>query len=173
MTAVRVLVAYGTKNGSTAEIAGWIAEALRERGVEADVRPAGDVPDTDPYDAVILGAGLYAGRWQHDAVRFVRRHRTRLARQPVWLFSSGPLDDSATDGNLPAPPGVTRLADRIDARAHITFGGRLVKGARGFIARQILRQGRGGDFRDRERIRAWAHSVADELLRAGAGGAVV
>ncbi|MEU6849430.1 flavodoxin domain-containing protein [Actinacidiphila alni] len=168
MTAIRVLVVYGTKNGSTAEIAEWTAEALRDRGVEADARSAADDPDPGSYDAVIVGAGLYAGRWRRDAARFVRRHQKQLGRQPVWLFSSGPLDDSAAVGDLPAPAGVVRLADRIDARTHIIFGGRLNDGARGFIARQILRQGRGGDFRDRARIREWAHAVADELLRTGA-----
>ncbi|MFF6961500.1 flavodoxin domain-containing protein [Streptomyces sp. NPDC008317] len=172
MKTIRVLVAYGTRNGSTAEIAEWIGEALRERGIAADVRAAGGVKDVGAYDAVILGAGVYAGRWQRDAVRLARRQRARLAHRPVWLFSSGPLDSSAAAGDLPATPAVTRLADRIDARAHVTFGGRLTDGARGYVARQILQQGRGGDFRDPERIRAWARSVAEEL-REGAGTVVI
>jgi menaquinone-dependent protoporphyrinogen oxidase len=48
----------------------------------------------------------------------------------------------------------------------MTFGGRLAEGAQGFIARQILKQGKGGDFRDREQIRTWARGIATELTRA-------
>lgn len=159
----RVLIAYGTKNGSTAEIAEWLAQVLRERHVQADTRLAAEVDDLGPYDAVLLGGGLYAGRWQRDATRFARRHRGALGRRPVWLFSSGPLDSSAAERDIPPAPGVARIATRLDARGHATFGGRLVEGARGFIARQILKQGKGGDFRDREQITAWAQSIAAEL----------
>jgi menaquinone-dependent protoporphyrinogen oxidase len=163
MTAQRILVAYGTRNGSTAEIGQWIAQALRERHLEAEALPAAEVRDIGSYDAVLLGAGVYAGRWQRDAVRFARRHRRTLERLPVWLFSSGPLDASAAERDIPPPPGAARIAARLDARGHVTFGGRLAEGAQGFIARQILKSGRGGDFRDRERIRDWAHTVAAEL----------
>jgi menaquinone-dependent protoporphyrinogen oxidase len=63
---------------------------------------------------------------------------------------------------------VARIVARLDARDHVTFGGRLSERARGFIARQILQQGKGGDFRDREQIRAWAHDIAAELTAADA-----
>ncbi|NBM19813.1 flavodoxin domain-containing protein [Streptomyces sp. GC420] len=161
--APRVLVAYGTKNGSTAEIAEWIARALRERQVDAEARPAAEVGDVAPYDAVLLGGGLYAGRWPREAVRFARRHRKQLSVCPVWLFSSGPLDPSADERDIPPAPAVARIATRLDARGHATFGGRLAEGAGGFIARQLLKQGKGGDFRDRARIEEWAHGIATEL----------
>ncbi|WP_127361104.1 flavodoxin domain-containing protein [Actinacidiphila soli] len=166
MTAQRVLIAYGTKNGSTAEIAEWIAEELREQGIDTDVRSAAAVRDIAPYDAVVLGAGLYAGGWQCDAARFARQHRQALTQRPVWLFSSGPLDASATEREIPPARGVARIIARLDARDHVTFGGRLTEGAEGFIARQILQQGKGGDFRDREQVRTWAHDIAAELTPA-------
>jgi menaquinone-dependent protoporphyrinogen oxidase len=159
----RVLVAHGTKNGSTGEIAEWIGAALRDSGFTAEVRPAGEVDDLTPYDAVVLGGALYSGRWHRDAVRFARRHRKSLARRPVWLFSSGPLDASANERDIPPTSGVARIATRVEARGHATFGGRLVEGAAGPIARQILRSGRGGDYRDPEQVRAWGRSVAAEL----------
>lgn len=165
MTAPRVLVAYGSRNGSTAELARWIGEALTEAGLRADVRPAGDVASVADYDAVVLGSGLYAGRWLREPVRFARRHRRALLDRPVWLFSSGPLDSSASAGDddrLPVRAAV-KVADRLDAQEHVTFGGRLVAGARGFLARQLLAKGRGGDFRDRARVHVWATRVATEI----------
>ncbi|MER6032963.1 flavodoxin domain-containing protein [Streptomyces sp. NPDC001835] len=159
----RVLVAYGSTNGSTARIAETVAGVLREAGLAAEARPAGSVPGVVPYDAVVVGGALYAGRWQKNARRFVRRHRRDLAGRPVWFFSSGPLDPSASARDIPPEAGVRRAMDRVDAREHITFGGCLEEGAKGWIARMILREGRGGDFRDFPAIEAWAAEVAAEL----------
>ncbi|WP_328460596.1 flavodoxin domain-containing protein [Streptomyces sp. NBC_00448] len=160
----RVLVAYASKNGSTAQIAEWIGARLRERGLEVEVRAARGTPDCSYYTAVVLGSGLYERRWLRDAVRFVRRHRHELLKVPVWLFSSGPLDGAAGVREIPPVERVARLAERVDSAEHVTFGGRLAEGAGGLVARQLLAQGKGGDFRDRDRIVRWADHIADELL---------
>lgn len=158
-----VLVAYGTTNGATAEIAEAVAEVLRKEGLTAESLPAGTVADIAPYDAVVVGGALYTGRWHKDARRFVRRHRKALADMPVWFFSSGPLDTSASERDIPAVPGVERAVNALDVNGHVTFGGRLEEGAKGRVARMILRSGKGGDFRDFDAIRAWAAQVAGEL----------
>jgi menaquinone-dependent protoporphyrinogen oxidase len=160
MTAAKVLVAYATKNGGTAGIADWIGRALTDAGATADVRPAAEVQDLHGYTAVVLGSGLYAGRWLRDATRFTRRHRAELRTLPVWLFSSGPLDSSAAERDIPPVSGALRIADGLDAVEHVTFGGRLVPGARGLIARLILSKGKGGDYRDPHQVRAWARRIA-------------
>lgn len=162
----RILVAYGSKYGSTAELAGWIAEELRAQRVLVDLLDAADVTQVSGYDAVILGGAVYAGRWQRDAVQCARRHRADLNRLPVWLFSSGPLDRSAAGKELPPPPAVARIAVRLDAMDHVTFGGCLTESARGFVARQILSKGLGGDFRDEAAVRDFARAVGREVLHA-------
>ncbi|MBQ0825951.1 flavodoxin domain-containing protein [Streptomyces tagetis] len=165
----RVLVAYGTTNGSTARIAETVADVLRDRGVDAVAEPAGSVADVTPYRAVVIGGALYGGRWHRDARRLVRRHRRELAARPVWLFSSGPLDFSAGRREIPPVPGVRRAAARLDAVEHVTFGGCLEDGARGRMARMILKDGRGGDFRDFGAIERWAAHIADRLTVARSG----
>ncbi|MFC4907020.1 flavodoxin domain-containing protein [Actinomadura gamaensis] len=159
-----VLVAFGSKRGGTAEIARWIGDELTERGVNARVRPAGGVRDLRGCDAVVLGGALYANRWHRDARRFARRFRAELRDRPVWLFSSGPLDEAVEKTQPRVPPSVERIAARTNARDHVTFGGRIAPDARGFVASRIARS-RSGDFRDRERIRAWAQSIADDLAK--------
>lgn len=159
-----VLVAYGTTNGSTARIAETIAEVLRKDGLRAEALPARTVRSVAPYDAVVVGGGLYAGRWQKDARRFVRRHEHDLAERPLWLFSSGPLDPSASERDIPPVPGVKRAMHRLDAREHVTFGGCLEEGAKGWVARMILRSGKGGDFRDFPAIEAWAARIGSQLV---------
>lgn len=163
MAAQRVLVVYSSKSGSTAGIAGWIGEALRDEGLEADVAPADEVRDVTPYDAVVLGSALYFGLWRPDARRFARRHKRQLARVPVWLFSSGPLDTSAMEGQAATAPQAARIARRLGAEEHRTFGGRLAAGARGVIAGQMLGEDMGGDFRDREAVREWGRDIASRL----------
>ena len=160
-----VLVAYGTTNGSTAEIAEAVAKVLREDGLTVDVLPAQAVTSVASYEAVVVGGGVYAGRWQKDARRFLRHHRRALAGRPLWMFSSGPLDASASERDIPPVPGVQRAMVRLDARGHVTFGGCLEEGAKGFIARKIVSSGKGGDFRDFAEIEEWAKRVAGELAR--------
>ena len=158
-----VLVTYGTKNGSTAGIAKMIGEELRDQGASVDVLEAGSVRSLDDYDAVVIGGALYAGRWHRAARRFVRRQSAALRQRPVWLFSSGPLDDSADRSDLPPVRQVAAVAAATNARGHATFGGRLTEQAQGFIARSMVRNGRGGDFRNPEHIKMWAKQIAQEL----------
>ncbi|MEU3244333.1 flavodoxin domain-containing protein [Streptomyces sp. NPDC006875] len=160
------LVAYGTTNGSTARIAETIAEVLRQEGVSVEAVSARSVTDLESYDAVVVGGGLYAGRWHKDARRFVRRHGRALADRPLWFFSSGPLDATASERDIPPVPGVQRAMARLDAREHITFGGCLEEGATGFIARKIVSSGKGGDFRDCGQIEGWAARIGTECAAA-------
>ncbi|GHF33530.1 flavodoxin domain-containing protein [Streptomyces fumanus] len=160
------VLAYGTTNGSTARIAESVAEVLRARGLAAEALPARSVPDLAPYEAVLVGGGLYAGRWHKDARRFVRRHRGALAQRPVWFFSSGPLDATAAERDIQPVPGVKRAMASLGVREHVTFGGCLAEGAEGRMARMIVRNGKGGDFRDFTAIETWAAAVAEELCGA-------
>ncbi|AZQ39695.1 flavodoxin [Streptomyces cyaneochromogenes] len=159
----KVLVAYGTTNGSTARIAEAIADVLRKDGLTADALPARTVTGVSSYDAVVVGGGLYAGRWHKDARRFVRQHGRALAERPLWLFSSGPLDPSASERDIPPVPGVKKVMARLDAREHVTFGGCLEEGAKGWVAGMILRSKKGGDFRDFTAIEMWAGRVATDV----------
>ncbi|MGW7680153.1 flavodoxin domain-containing protein [Kribbella sp. NPDC054772] len=166
MSTSSVLVAYGTKNGSTAGIADMIVTALQADGLTAEALPAADVSSIEGYDAVVLGGALYAGRWNRDARTFARRHADALRNRPVWLFSSGPLDDSADRREIRPVSQVAKLSDRLGAVEHVTFGGRLTEDAAGFMAKAMVRAGKGGDFRNPERIAAWSHTIATHLRTA-------
>ncbi|MCT9931201.1 flavodoxin domain-containing protein [Planotetraspora sp. A-T 1434] len=158
----RVLVAYGSKRGSTAEIAEWIGAALREEGHQVDVLSADAAVDARGYDAVILGGAVYMGSWHRDARRFARRHEKTLQSSSVWMFSSGPLDRSAEEKDIPPVRKAAKWMARLGAIGHMTFGGRLAADARGFPASAMART-MAGDFRNPEQVRAWAKSVAGQL----------
>jgi menaquinone-dependent protoporphyrinogen oxidase len=159
---MHILVTYGSKMGGTAGIAELVGQALTDAGFQADVRPVSEGDNIEAYDAVIVGGALYSGRWHRAARRFIKRHTGALRERPVWLFSSGPLNGSAA-GAIPPVPQVDELLERIGARGHVTFGGRLPANAKGFPASAMAKT-HAGDWRDPERIRAWAAGVAMELM---------
>ena len=159
---MRVLVVYGSKRGGTAGLSALMGEALAARGIDVDVRPAKEVRAPEPYDAVIVAGALYATRWHRDARRFVRRNADALRRMPVWLVSSGPLDDTARAGQLPAVPQVAKLMTRVGARGHMTFGGRLTPDPTGFVAKAMAKK-LTGDWRDPEQVREFADAVVRDL----------
>ena len=159
---MRVLVAYGSKMGGTKGLAEMIARELTANGLETKVAAASAVKTLRGFDAVILGGALYSLRWHKDARRFVRRHRKALRSVPLWLFSSGPLDDSATMGGIPPVRFVRKTAERLAARGHVTFGGRMPADAKGFPARAMARDN-AGDWRDPDQVREWVKLVAEEL----------
>lgn len=159
---MRVLVAYGSDRGGTAELAGWIADGMRAGGVKVEVHPCREAPALTGFDAAVIGGSLYCGRWHADARRFVQRHLIALSHLPVWLFSSGPLDDPAEARDTPPIADIQDALARTDAREHLVFGGRLAPDARGFVARTMAR-GRAGDWRDADEASAWGESIARVL----------
>jgi menaquinone-dependent protoporphyrinogen oxidase len=156
----RVLVAYGSTNGSTAEIAGWVAQALREDGLQVELADADHGEDVSSND----GGAVYVTRWHPAAQRLTRRHAEALRGRPVWLFSSGPLDTSADRGPVPVMRGAGKALTRVGAVEHVTFGGRIAPDAPSWMARRMAGSGLRGDFRNPERVRAWAHGIGQQLL---------
>jgi menaquinone-dependent protoporphyrinogen oxidase len=160
---MRILVAYASKHGGTEGLARAIAARLREAGHTANAVPARSVDKLDDFDAVIVGGGLYAGRWPWQAVRFVQRFLDELCQMPVWLFSSGPLDHSASHARIPPLGPVAHWVDRTRARGHMTFGGKLDPATKGFFASAMVKNGLCGDFRDWQQVDAWADAIALQL----------
>lgn len=159
---MKILVAYGSKREGTKGIAEMLASELGHRGCSTDVMPAEEVSSVEGYDAVVCGGALYAGRWHRAARRFVARNARALRDRTVYLFSSGPLDDSASGKEIPPTRQVRRLMRRVGAVEHKTFGGRLAADAKGFPAASMAKE-HAGDWRDPAMIRAWADQIATHM----------
>jgi carboxymethylenebutenolidase len=158
----RALVAYGSKFGSTAEIAEAIGTTLRVAGLEVDVKRAREDRSLEPYRAVVVGSAVYMARWRRDAMRLLRRRE--LAEREVWVFSSGPVGEDKGEPDekqkrWTKPKRVQRLVTRIGAHEHVVFGGRVSEDAGGFL-RKSMAKNTPPEFRDRRdwaAIEAWAH----------------
>jgi menaquinone-dependent protoporphyrinogen oxidase len=159
-----VLVTAASRHGSTYEIAEAIGRALAERGVEADVRRPEDVEDVAAYDAVVLGAAVYMGKWVEDARRFVDEHAEALAARPTWLFSSGPIGDPPKPDAEEAVQ-VDDVVARAHARDHRVFAGKVDRSRLSLAERAVIRVVRAseGDYRDWAAIDAWAAGIAEAL----------
>ena len=158
----RALVVYGSKRGGTAGLAQMIGAELQRYGWEVVVQDAAEPADLRGLDLVLIGGALYLNRWHKAARSFARRREPALRTMPVWLFSSGPLDDSATSGDIAAVPQVQEIARRLEARGHMTFGGRLAADAKGLGARSLAKK-YAGDYRDPVQAAAWVHQIIHEL----------
>ena len=163
---MKVLVAYGSKRGGTAGLAEMIGEELASAGAQPAVMPASQVKSVDGFDGVILAGALYANRWHRDARRCAKRFASALRRRPVWLVSSGPLDDSATKAEISPVKQVAAAMEVTNALGHATFGGRLERDAKGFPASAMAKKV-AGDWRDREHVRRWVASIMGELEASG------
>jgi len=163
---MNVLVTVASKHGSTGEIGELIAGVLRDASLVVESRSPETVRDVAPFDAVVLGSAIYAGRWLQPARAFVDRHADALARRPTWIFSSGPIGDPP----LPAAESMeaAEIAARLGARDLRTFAGRLDRAQLGFMERTVTRALKApeGDFRDLDAIRSWADEIAIALQTA-------
>lgn len=166
---MNVLISVSSKHGSTGEIAGSVAETLREAGIEVDVVDPDGVESVERYDAVIVGSAVYMGRWMGPARALVQRSADSLRSRPVWLFSSGPLGRDVDDP-ADAADGL-KLAELVEARGHRVFAGKADKHGLGLGERAVLRMVKEpyGDHRDWQAIREWATAVARELSMAPVG----
>ncbi len=166
-----VLIVVESRHGATREISGVLAQRLVTHGASVTVVAPGDCDGIDAdVDAVVIGSGVYYGKWLKSAQRFVEAHAAALTSRPVWLFSSGPLGED-TDAEIECanagiePDVVAHLIHVTGARAHHVFSGRLDRDDLGPIEKLVAAgvHAPEGDFRDWEDVRNWADAIASEV----------
>ena len=160
---MKVLVSAASKHGATADIARAIGNTLESAGIDVEVRPPEDVSSFEPYDGVVLGSAVYAGRWLGPMKRLIDREVPALIHKPVWLFSSGPIGDPPKP--LDEPADARGLRERIHALDHQVFPGKLDRRSLGLAERAIMSvvHAPDGDFRTWEPVASWARTIADTL----------
>ncbi len=81
----KILVTYVTNSGSTAEVAKAVMEEIQKSGTEVELLPLSEVRELGSYSAVVLGAPMILG-WHRSALRFLRKNKAALAKQPLAVF---------------------------------------------------------------------------------------
>jgi menaquinone-dependent protoporphyrinogen oxidase len=151
-----ILVAYASKKGSTAEVATFVGNRLRERGLAVDVREAAEVEDITFYDGVVLGGSLYFGRWHSDATSFLKRFQER----PLAVFALGPKTASEHD-RAEAGAQLERALGDAEPATVAVFGGVIDPEKLRFPFNRLP----ASDARDWTAIGAWVDEVAALVAR--------
>lgn len=153
-----VLVAYGSKHGSTREIAEAVVEAFRADGLDARAESA---LTADPHAAraIVVGAALYTGRLHAHAVRFLERYEDALAELPLAIFASGPRTlepEDLTSSLRQLQKGIRAAAPTLRPVSLMVFGGAVdPRKLRWPLSRMAA-----SDARDWEAVRGWANELA-------------
>ena len=161
---MKLLIAYASKYGSTAEIAEVIGKELRKRNYQVDVKPVGSVDSLDGYEGFVIGSALYAGGWMKPAAKFLRTNKKLLAGYPVWLFSSGPTgqgDPNEIMDGWTFPEDLMPAVETIKPKEIILFHGSIDLDKLNFAEKMIIKSVKAiiGDFRDWLVIRGWARAI--------------
>jgi len=160
---IKVLVAYASQMGSTAEIAEAIAERLATAGLEVTTCPCAEAPEPSDFDAVVCGSAIYATRWEKSARHYVRTYKDSLRQRPTWLFESGPCG-SLAEQRHETSRFVLRVAGEIGCKPPKVFGGNLDPArANSRIAHWVANSDLAGDYRNWDDIRAWADDIGRSL----------
>jgi len=94
----KLLVAYSTNSGSTAQVATAVGEVLAQNGTAVDVRPIKEIGAVAGYDAVVVGGPMILG-WHREARAFLKRHKAALSQVPVAYFMTAlSLTDTGETG---------------------------------------------------------------------------
>jgi menaquinone-dependent protoporphyrinogen oxidase len=163
----KILIAYTSRKGSTAEIAQAIGRELEAAGNTVYVRDMKDITSLEGSRAVVIGAPVYMAKIEKGVEGFVARHREGLSRVPVAAFAVGiaPVD--------PRVGSVGEVLEKLRAAlgpvkpvAVTMFAGRLELARMSFVERTMtgLMKVLTGDFRDWDAIKAWARELPALLM---------
>jgi len=158
----KILIAYATKMGSTAEIAKYISQILEDKGFAVDLLPVAQVKEVEKYQKIYLGSPIYLGKWKKAARKFIKQQQTVLQNKEVyfWLSCMSLAEDdaaksAAVEGYLATERQL--LSPLSEGR----FAGKLEREKLSFLERKMIKAVGSplGDFRNWDEIAAWTNST--------------
>jgi menaquinone-dependent protoporphyrinogen oxidase len=176
----KLLIAYSTWAGATRQIAEDISKELQPLGFDCDVLDAKTVKTIDAYDSIILGTSIHAGQLTQGFKRFLTRFQKKLIEKKLAYFAVclNMIDDSENN-KQETLAWLTRETNKYPNLKPVDVG--LFAGAtlddteefsrlNFFVKRMISAMKKGmdkdrgkSDFRNWEKIRSWAASIAPLL----------
>ncbi len=158
----KILIAYATRAGSTAEIAAVIGQTLAARGYDVEVKPVGQVASLDGYQAVLLGSAIRMGSWLPEMVKFIRANQSALNNLTAALFTVHMLNTGDDEASRAARAAYTTPVRALLPNVpEVFFTGRMDFSRLSILDRFISSMVKAveSDQRDWGKIRAWANTI--------------
>ncbi|NQT09295.1 flavodoxin domain-containing protein [Candidatus Bathyarchaeota archaeon] len=176
---MKALIAYGSRYGSTKEIAERMGETLSEAGCIVDVLNVHKETGrrVSDYELVIVGSGIKVGRWTKEALAFLKQNEETLSDREVAFFVSCSFILDPTKQEEAWEKYLVQVAERyplIKPKALGLFGGVLDKKKYGLGIRFLLKAmakelkiqeadlDNPYDFRDWEQINEWTANLLNQ-----------
>ncbi|MFW5714490.1 MAG: flavodoxin domain-containing protein [Brevefilum sp.] len=163
----KILIAYGTKAGSTAEVAEAIGKEMQTLGAEISVQPVESINNIKPYDAAVVGSAVRFFHILGKTRRFLRRHKRNLGKIPTAYFLVCLTMAEDTPENYEKAHEFAKPMLKTKEPVNLgLFGGCMDPDKlTGFFAKAMQSQPK-EDHRDWDAIRAWARETYDKLTQA-------
>ncbi len=166
--APRILVAYATRAGSTAEVADAIGKKLAAGGALVDVKPVEKVQSIDGYLGVVLGSAIRRGAVLPEVTDFVKSHKDELGKIPVAYFIVCMiLRENTEESRKKAASYLDSLRAEVNAVDTGMFAGKLdyskLNFVDAFVVEHIIDTPE-GDLRDWQKINDWAANLLPKLI---------
>ncbi len=175
---MKVLIAYASAHGSTAEVAEFIGHVLSERGLSVTAASADTLSNIKGYDVIVLGTAIHAGTWLPAMTDFVSRFADELAQRSVFMWVNCiRVMEQYGEEHVMEHYMVHELLRKINPKSVTAFAGKLDLQSVDWNERWTLAarydgmtwpSSFDGDFRNWDEIRTWAHQIADTLKTAQA-----
>ena len=162
----RILVAYASQRGSTAEIAQAVGKELASAGYSVDTAAMKAVSSLEGYAAVVFGGPLYIGKVVGEMRAFLKYHHDALLKVPVAAFCVGIAPVSKNPAEKDAAMQIFHAAiSAVEPVEEILFAGKVDVEKLPFVQKWMWKkvQGPVGDFRDWDAISAWARELPGKL----------
>lgn len=160
---MKTLVVVASKHGAAWEIGQAIADELREMDLDATLVEPGEVDSLDGVDAIVLGSAVYMSQWMEPARNFIQTYNGELRQKPLWAFSCGLA--GVPVGAVQDPRRLGQALIKVSPIDHQTFKGRLELADLSLRERSIARLASApeGDYREWDKIRAWARGIGEDI----------
>jgi len=175
---MKALIVYGTRYGSTIEIAAEIGKVMEENGYEVDLKDSRQKDiDVEPYDLIIIGSGIKIGSWTKETLKFMEKNKEKLSNKKIALFAvCGATKDDEKQYHEAWEKYLDNIQDKYlikPAVAKGLFGGVIDPNAKyGIMDKIIMKMVKKDlenkgidttkpyDLRDWDEIRSWALELA-------------
>ncbi|WP_280300204.1 flavodoxin domain-containing protein [Nocardia neocaledoniensis] len=165
-----VVILFATAQGSTRDIAEFIAEELVSRGAHAELFDIEHAPDLTGVGTVVIGSAIHDMDLLPEAEAYIRHNLPTLTGKDVRLFTvglgpalRGPVGRWA---GRQIPGKIATVLGTLRPRDYIAFAGKYEREGVSWRARtmyRLLGGARYGDLRDWDAVRRWAGTIADSL----------